>query len=179
MKKIPILIFGAIIIFGLILYCCFVVNKKVPSYSSNSQINIQGIAPYDLANAPVPELDAHTSDESLFFDKGHIDLKLISPGFYIDMSVLGYTLMDNIPTAVALVSEKSGGTGYFPSIVLYQSPDKISPKIITTAILKGDRISIKYINISQNKITLIYRSWSENKDTKVNLVFENGKLISK
>jgi hypothetical protein len=183
MKKILVSIFGVIIVVGLISYCYFVNNKNVSIYSNGDQINIEGITPYDLAYAPVPKLDVNSSEQPLFFNKGNVDLKSSYPdysgGYYIDMSILGYTLMDNVPTAVVLLSEKSGGTGYFPSIALYQSSDKTSPKIITTSQLKGDRISLKSINISQDKIDLIYRSWSEDNDTKVSLFFENGKLVSK
>ncbi len=183
MKKISTFVFCGIVIIGLLSYCYFVNNKKETAYSNSEQINIEGITPYDLYFAPVPKPDGNSAQQPQFFNKGNADFTSFFPknsgGYYIDMSILGYALMDNVPTAVVLLSEKSGGTGYFPSIALYQSPDKTAPKVITTSQLKGDRISIKSINMSQNKISLIYRSWSEDKDTTVNLVFENGNLISK
>jgi hypothetical protein len=211
MKKYLVYIFCAIIAALIISYCYFTIQKSVPAYSSNGEINIEGttpgdlrsapvppskvvfspepngdiniegITPYDLMDAPVPQSKVDFSEEPLFFEKGTVDLShfysVNSGGYYIDMALLGYTLMDNVPTAVVLLSEKSGGTGYFPSIALYQSPDKFSPEIVGEAELKGDRISIKSLTISPNKITLVYRSWSEDTDTKVNLVFKDGKLI--
>lgn len=63
MKKILVLIFGFVIVVGLISYCYFVNNKNIPTSPNGEQINIQGITPYDLDHGPVPKLGVNFSEQ--------------------------------------------------------------------------------------------------------------------
>ena len=134
----------------------------------NAEINIEGITPYDLASAPVP---THQSDiattsiellndagNPIYFNNGGVDLNSFfeydPPGnYYIHLDILGYAHMNNIPTTIVLLSEKGGGTGYFPSIALYQASEN-GPKPLQVIPLKGDRINITNISINTDYLSL-------------------------
>ncbi|MFA6601633.1 MAG: hypothetical protein WCT02_02110 [Candidatus Paceibacterota bacterium] len=175
----------------------FVPRATIPVYSNDEVIqsqkskftvglNIEGIDPYDIAYAPVPQLDAQTPTTSPLTDSETGSISLFSGrrfdlgskefAYFIDKDMIGYARMGGIPTAITLQSMKSGGTGYFPSLVLYQSDKNLSPKIVAVAPIMGDRITIRKLDISDDHISLTYISWAESKVETANFVFKDGQL---
>ncbi len=107
-------------------------------------------------------------------------------GAFDDLGTLGYTFMDGIPTAVTIVNERTCGTGYFPSVVLYQASGSCQEslsgclkdtKIAGVAQLYGsDRINITGIDIKPNHIVLEYISHGDVVSTTAELEYVNGKF---
>ena len=160
----------------------------------DQSVNIEGIDPYSILNAPAPDVASDTSDATntltlkdengdvIYFDKGSVDLESssgkngLSGNYYMNLQLLGYARMGGIPTAIALISEKNGGTGYFPSLVLYQARDA-RPHISQILPLRGDRITIESLLIKDDLISLRFLSWGEQTSTSNEYRFTENKLV--
>ncbi|MES2216691.1 MAG: hypothetical protein V4481_05360 [Patescibacteria group bacterium] len=174
----------------------FVLTFYMGQEYQKTPLNIEGIDPYNISNAPVPssESEEESADTTfvlrdedghfVHFDNGSIDLDTFS-GYrdlsanYMILQLLGYARMGRIPTAITLVSEKIDGTGYFPSLVLYQAKDD-KPQIFQVIPLQGDRIAIHSLLIKDNLISLSFLSWGDQATTTKEYRFTNlaaGKLM--
>jgi hypothetical protein len=159
---------------------------------SARDVRIGGINPSDISFAPVPatrpleekvttdlSLKSNTG-EVLHFNNGYIDLNTFFEydpvgNYSMDLQLLGYANIGGAPTAVTLVSEKSGGTGYFPSIVLYQAEDN-TPVVSQIIPIEGDRIVIESLLIRDDLVLLTFWSQGEGSLTIKKYRFSQGGL---